>query len=84
MPDSPGVPEGIAKNTITVPYNDLGALKIAFEKFGNDIAGVIVEPVAGIMGVVPPIEGFLQGLRDITTEYDALLILDEVIIGLRV
>lgn len=60
LPDSPGVPEGIAKNTITVPYNDLDALKIAFEKFGDDIAGVIVEPVAGNMGVVPPIEGFYR------------------------
>ncbi len=78
------MPEGIAKNTITVPYNDLDALKIAFEKFGNDIAGVIVEPVAGNMGVVPPIEGFLQGLRDITTEYGALLIFDEVMTGFRV
>ena len=84
LPDSPGVPEGIAKNTITVPYNDLDALKIAFEKFGDDIAGVIVEPVAGNMGVVPPIEGFLQGLRDITTEYGALLIFDEVMTGFRV
>ena len=54
------MPEGIAKNTITVPYNDLDALKIAFEKFGDDIAGVIVEPVAGNMGVVPPIEGFYR------------------------
>ena len=60
LPDSPGVPEGIAKNTITVPYNDLDALKIVFEKFGDDIAGVIVEPVAGNMGVVPPIEGFYR------------------------
>ncbi|HDE6880336.1 TPA: glutamate-1-semialdehyde 2,1-aminomutase [Staphylococcus aureus] len=84
LPDSPGVPEGIAKNTITVPYNDLDALKIAFEKFGDDIAGVIVEPVAGNMGVVPPIEGFLQGLRNITTEYGALLIFDEVMTGFRV
>ncbi|MEJ7509341.1 aminotransferase class III-fold pyridoxal phosphate-dependent enzyme, partial [Staphylococcus simulans] len=63
LPDSPGVPEGIAKNTITVPYNDLDAIKVAFEEFGDDIAGVIVEPVAGNMGVVPPVEGFLQGLR---------------------
>ncbi len=62
----------------------LDALKIAFEKFGDDIAGVIVEPVAGNMGVVPPIEGFLQGLRDITTEYGALLIFDEVMTGFRV
>lgn len=84
LPDSPGVPEGIAKNTITVPYNDLDAIKVAFEEFGDDIAGVIVEPVAGNMGVVPPVEGFLQGLRDITTEYGSLLIFDEVMTGFRV
>lgn len=84
LPDSPGVPEGIAKNTITVPYNDLNSLKLAFEKYGDDIAGVIVEPVAGNMGVVPPVEGFLQGLRDITNEYGALLIFDEVMTGFRV
>ena len=84
LPDSPGVPEGIAKNTITVPYNDLESLKLAFEKYGDDIAGVIVEPVAGNMGVVPPLEGFLQGLRDITNEYGSLLIFDEVMTGFRV
>ncbi|KYH14298.1 glutamate-1-semialdehyde 2,1-aminomutase [Staphylococcus kloosii] len=84
LPDSPGVPEGTAKNTITVPYNDLEAIRTAFEQFGDDIAGVIVEPVAGNMGVVPPQEGFLQGLRDITTEYDSLLIFDEVMTGFRV
>ncbi|WP_447560608.1 aminotransferase class III-fold pyridoxal phosphate-dependent enzyme, partial [Staphylococcus aureus] len=65
LPDSPGVPEGTAKNTITVPYNDLEAVKYAFEEFGDDIAAVIVEPVSGNMGVVPPINNFLQGLRDI-------------------
>lgn len=84
LPDSPGVPEGIAKNTITVPYNDLNAIQTAFENFGDDIAGVIVEPVAGNMGVVPPQEGFLQGLRDITKEYGSLLIFDEVMTGFRV
>ena len=84
LPDSPGVPEGIAKNTITVPYNDLDAIQTAFENFGDDIAGVIVEPVAGNMGVVPPQEGFLQGLRDITQEYGSLLIFDEVMTGFRV
>ena len=84
LPDSPGVPEGIAKNTITVPYNDLDAIQTAFENFGDDIAGVIVEPVAGNMGVVPPQEGFLQGLCDITKEYGSLLIFDEVMTGFRV
>ncbi|WP_457853116.1 glutamate-1-semialdehyde 2,1-aminomutase [Staphylococcus ursi] len=84
LPDSPGVPEGTAKNTITVPYNDLEAVKYAFEEFGEDIAAVIVEPVSGNMGVVPPINNFLQGLRDITKENDALLIFDEVMTGFRV
>lgn len=84
LPDSPGVPEGIAKNTITVPYNNLEAVRYAFEQFGDDIAAVIVEPVAGNMGVVPPINDFLQGLRDITKENDALLIFDEVMTGFRV
>lgn len=84
LPDSPGVPEGVAKNTITVQYNDLEGVKYAFEQYGKDIAGVIVEPVAGNMGVVPPQPGFLQGLRDITSEYGALLIFDEVMTGFRV
>lgn len=84
LPDSPGVPKGTAENTITVHYNDLDAVKLAFEQFGDDIAGVIVEPVAGNMGVVPPVEGFLEGLREITTEYGALLIFDEVMTGFRV
>lgn len=84
LPDSPGVPEGTAKNTITVPYNDLEAIKIAFENYGDDIAGIIVEPVAGNMGVVPPKDGFLQGLREIANDYGALLIFDEVMTGFRV
>lgn len=84
LPDSPGVPEGVAKNTITVPYNDLESVRYAFEQFGEDIACIIVEPVAGNMGVVPPLPGFLQGLRDITTQYGALLVFDEVMTGFRV
>lgn len=84
LPDSPGVPEGIAKNTITVPYNDLESVKYAFEQFGEDIAGIIVEPVAGNMGVVPPLPGFLEGLREVTNQYGALLIFDEVMTGFRV
>ncbi|AIQ70667.1 glutamate-1-semialdehyde 2,1-aminomutase [Paenibacillus graminis] len=84
LPDSPGVPEGVAVNTITVPYNDLEGVKIAFERFGNEIAAVIVEPIAGNMGVVPPLPGFLEGLRKVTTGYGALLIFDEVMTGFRV
>ncbi|MBO9130516.1 glutamate-1-semialdehyde 2,1-aminomutase [Bacillus sp. 165] len=84
LPDSPGVPEGVAQNTITVPYNDLESLQVAFKQYGEDIAAVIVEPVAGNMGVVPPLPGFLEGLRAITTQYGALLIFDEVMTGFRV
>ncbi|MBM7691954.1 glutamate-1-semialdehyde 2,1-aminomutase [Peribacillus deserti] len=84
LPDSPGVPEGVAKNTITVPYNDLESVRLAFEQYGDDLAGVIVEPVAGNMGVVPPLDGFLEGLREITEKYGTLLIFDEVMTGFRV
>lgn len=84
LPDSPGVPEGVASNTITVPYNDLESLRVAFKQYGDDIAAVIVEPVAGNMGVVPPLPGFLEGLRSITNDHGALLIFDEVMTGFRV
>ena len=84
LPDSPGVPEGVAVNTITVPYNDLESVGVAFEKFGEEIAAVIVEPVAGNMGVVPPVPGFLEGLRQITEDYGSILIFDEVMTGFRV
>ncbi|WP_410771853.1 glutamate-1-semialdehyde 2,1-aminomutase [Fontibacillus sp. BL9] len=84
LPDSPGVPEGVAANTITVPYNDLESAELAFQRFGTEIAGVIVEPVAGNMGVVPPQPGFLEGLRRLTTEHGSLLIFDEVMTGFRV
>ncbi|WP_433945876.1 glutamate-1-semialdehyde 2,1-aminomutase [Paenibacillus sp. SN-8-1] len=84
LPDSPGVPEGVAANTIAVPYNDLESVKLAFEKFGEELAAIIVEPVAGNMGVVPPLPGFLEGLREITNQYGSLLIFDEVMTGFRV
>lgn len=84
LPDSPGVPESTAVNTITVPYNDLESVRLAFEKYGDDLAAVIVEPIAGNMGVVPPLPGFLEGLREITKKYGTLLILDEVMTGFRV
>jgi len=84
LPDSPGVPESVASNTIAVPYNDLKSVQLAFERFGEEIAAVIVEPVAGNMGVVPPQEGFLEGLRKVTSEYGSLLIFDEVMTGFRV
>ncbi|RPF55461.1 glutamate-1-semialdehyde 2,1-aminomutase [Aquisalibacillus elongatus] len=84
LPDSPGVPASIAKNTITVPYNDQESVKYAFEQYGDDIAAVIVEPVSGNMGVVPPVNDFLSFLRDVTNEHGSLLIFDEVMTGFRV
>lgn len=84
LPDSPGVPNTTAVNTITVPYNDLESVRVAFEKFGAELAAVIVEPVAGNMGVVPPQPGFLEGLREITQQHGTLLIFDEVMTGFRV
>ncbi|MFJ7971171.1 glutamate-1-semialdehyde 2,1-aminomutase [Psychrobacillus sp. NPDC096389] len=84
LPDSPGVPESIAKNTIAVPYNDLESVRHVFENFGDDLAAVILEPVAGNMGVVPPVEGFLEELRQLTEQNGTLLIFDEVMTGFRV
>lgn len=84
LPDSPGVPESVASNTIAVPYNDLESVQLAFERFGEEIAAVIVEPVAGNMGVVPPQPGFLEGLRKVTSDYGSVLIFDEVMTGFRV
>ncbi|USG64160.1 glutamate-1-semialdehyde 2,1-aminomutase [Brevibacillus ruminantium] len=84
LPDSPGVPEATAINTITVPYNDLESVKLAFESYGSDLAAVIVEPIAGNMGVVPPAPGFLEALREITELSGTLLIFDEVMTGFRV
>ncbi len=84
LPDSPGVPPGATQDTLTAPYNDLDAVRALFEQFPDEIAAVIVEPVAGNMGVVPPVAGFLQGLRDLTAQYGAVLIFDEVMTGFRV
>ena len=84
LPDSPGVPADIAKNTLTVAYNDLESTKLVFEKYGSDLAAVIVEPVAGNMGVVPPKPEFLKGLRELTEKHGTVLIFDEVMTGFRV
>jgi len=84
IPGSPGVPENIAQLTLSLPYNDLERVRRAFKDHGGEIAAVIVEPVAGNMGVVPPWPGFLEGLRQICTDAGALLIFDEVITGFRV
>jgi glutamate-1-semialdehyde 2,1-aminomutase len=84
IPDSKGVPAALAELTLTVAFNDLAAVRDLFRQRGDRIAAVIVEPVAGNMGVVPPAPGFLSGLREITLEHGALLIFDEVITGFRV
>ena len=84
LPDSPGVPPGATQDTLTAPFNDLAAVKDLFERFPEEIAAIIIEPVAGNMGVVPPTSGFLAGLRELTTAHDALLIFDEVMTGFRV
>jgi len=82
-PDSPGVPEALTRETLVLPYNSLSAVQEAMGKTGEQIAAVLLEPVAGNMGVVPPAQGFLQGLREITHKHGALLIFDEVITGFR-
>jgi glutamate-1-semialdehyde 2,1-aminomutase len=84
QPDSPGVPKSAAAQTLSVPYNDLPAVRDAFAAHAGLIAAVIVEPVAGNMGVIPPEPGFLEHLRTMTREQGALLIFDEVITGFRV
>ena len=83
VPSSPGVPESIASETLSATYNDLDSVKKLFAEYPDQIAAVIVEPVAGNMGLIPPVEGFLEGLREVTAEYGALLIFDEVISGFR-
>ena len=84
LPDSPGVPASLAALTLTVPYNDLGAVEDAFRREGDRIACVIVEPVVGNAGFIPPVAGFHDGLRRLTHEHGALLIFDEVMTGFRV
>jgi glutamate-1-semialdehyde 2,1-aminomutase len=83
IPGSPGIPEALARLTLSLPYNDADALEKAVEHYAADLAAVIIEPVAGNMGVVPPQEGFLKKLRDLTKENGIVLIFDEVITGFR-
>ncbi len=83
VPDSPGVPAALAELTSVAAFNDLKAVQALFEAYSTEYACVIVEPVVGNMGLVPPAEGFLQGLRDLCTKYGALLIFDEVMTGFR-
>jgi len=84
LPDSPGVLAEVAQNTITVPFNDQAALEQIFNQIGDQIAAVIIEPVVGNMGCVPPAEGYLQAVRRITQKHGAVLIFDEVMTGFRV
>ena len=84
VPTSPGVPKALADLTLTLPYNDRDAARDLFAAVGGEIAGVIIEPVAGNMNCIPPRAGFLQGLRDLCTQHGALLIFDEVMTGFRV
>jgi glutamate-1-semialdehyde 2,1-aminomutase len=84
IPDSPGVPLSYAQNTLIAPYNNPEAVRQLFQRYPEEIAAVIVEPVAANMGVVPPQPGFLSNLRELTSEFGALLIFDEVITGFRV
>ncbi|MDH3546225.1 MAG: glutamate-1-semialdehyde 2,1-aminomutase [Gammaproteobacteria bacterium] len=84
VPSSPGVPGGLAEHTITLAYNDIDSIRLAFAKLGDQVACVIVEPVAGNMNLVPPVAGFLDALRKECSNSGALLILDEVMTGFRV
>jgi len=84
IPGSPGVPESFVAHTLSLPYNDIDCVKKIMEEQGSKIACIIVEPVAGNMGLVPPADGFLQGLRELTEKNGSLLIFDEVMTGFRV
>jgi glutamate-1-semialdehyde 2,1-aminomutase len=84
LPDSPGVPKAATQSTLTAPYNDLEAVKALFAENPDEIAGVILEPVVGNSGFIPPDAGFLEGLRVLTQEHGALLVFDEVMTGFRI
>jgi len=84
VPNSPGIPADFAKHTLTVAFNDIEQVKAIFNEYKDEIACIIVEPVAGNMNCIPPVEGFLEGLRSICDEHNSVLIFDEVMTGFRV
>ncbi|WP_348674142.1 glutamate-1-semialdehyde 2,1-aminomutase, partial [uncultured Abyssibacter sp.] len=84
VPSSPGIPADVARHTLTATYNDLESVRALFAEHGDDIAGIILEPIAGNMNFVKPVDGFLEGLRTLCDEHGAVLIFDEVMTGFRV
>ncbi|WP_203143465.1 glutamate-1-semialdehyde 2,1-aminomutase [Marinobacter mangrovi] len=84
VPNSPGIPASLAEHTLTVPFNDIESVRKVFAEMGDEIAAVIVEPVAGNMNCIPPVPGFLEGLRNVCDQYGSVLIFDEVMTGFRV
>ena len=84
VPNSPGIPEDLAKHTLTVSFNNIEEVKAIFAKYADEIACIIVEPVAGNMNCIPPVPGFLEGLREVCDQYQSVLIFDEVMTGFRV
>jgi glutamate-1-semialdehyde 2,1-aminomutase len=84
VPNSPGIPADLAQHTLTVAFNNLDEVKAIFEKYADQIACIITEPVAGNMNCIPPVEGFLEGLREVCDQYKSVLIFDEVMTGFRV
>ena len=81
IPGSPGIPASVAAQTLVIPFNDLAAAEAVFAAHGDKIAGVILEPIAGNMGCIPPVPGYLEGLRSLTTAHGSVLIFDEVMCG---
>src|SRR5690554_6169013 len=84
VPNSPGIPASLAEHTITLTYNDIDSVRETFKEIGDQVAAIIVEPVAGNMNCIPPVPGFLEGLREVCDEHGTVLIFDEVMTGFRV
>lgn len=84
VPNSPGIPASLAEHTLTLAFNDIESVRETFAKMGDEIAAIIVEPVAGNMNCIPPVPGFLEALREVCDEHGTVLIFDEVMTGFRV